>query len=566
MNDRPTLGEATSRTPLIRRRRAPSLIWVIPVIAVLVAGYLFWRTLSQQGPEVTITFLSADGLTAGQTKVRHKAVDLGTVERIELSSDMSHVIVRLRMQAEAARVLTDRANFWVVRARLTPGSISGLETIVSGSYIELDPGTPGGETKLQFTGLEAPPAVRSDEPGRTFVLNSPRLGSIATGSLVVYRDMAVGEVLGHDEVKPGEPIKVHVFVRQPYDAYVREGSYFWNDSGLQVSLGAEGFRVQVQSLQAVLAGAVAFNTPADARATPVAKTDREFALFGDEATAKASHFQLRIPLLVHFNGSVRGLASGAPVEMYGIPIGTVQSVRLAVDAAAGTVDVPVQLEIQPERFSSGPAPTEQELVTSLQRLVDKGLRAQLKSANLLTGQLLVAFDFFPGAPPAKVTIEDGKIVVPQQPGDIENITRSLSDVATRLDAMPLDQIAENINSTLKAVNTIANGPDLKGALQSLAGSMATVQDLVKRLDSGLSPALKRLPEIADQLLSASEKVNHLAGSVDSGYGDNSQFRRDLTRLLGQVNDAARSIRLLADFLDQHPEALVRGRTGSATER
>jgi paraquat-inducible protein B len=505
-------------------------------------------------------------MTAGQTKVRHKAVDLGTVERIELSSDMSHVIVRLRMQAEAARVLTDQAKFWVVRARLTPGNISGLETIVSGSYIELDPGKPGGANKREFTGLETPPAVRSDEPGRTFTLTTARLGSISTGSEVVYRDIGVGEVLGHDEVVPGAPIKVHVFIKAPYDQFVHEGSYFWNDSGFQVSIGADGFRVQVQSLQAVIAGAVAFNTSREAAKTPVATGNHEFPLFADEDTAKNSHYQLRIPLLVHFNSSVRGLAEGAPVEMYGIPIGTVRSVRLSVNPAAGEIDVPVQLEVQPERFISGPPPTRDQLVASLQKLVDKGLRAQLKSANLLTGQLLVGFDFFSQAPPAKVSIEDNQVVVPTQPGDIESITRSLSDVAAKLKAMPLDEIANNVNSTLKGINSIANGPDLRSALQSVAASMATVQDLVKRLDSGLTPALKRIPEIAEQLQNAAEKVNHLVGSADAGYGDNSQFRRDLTRLLGQVNDAARSIRVLADFLDQHPEALVRGRTGSTTER
>jgi paraquat-inducible protein B len=378
--------------------------------------------------------------------------------------------------------------------------------------------------------------------------------------------MAVGEVLGHDEVKPGEPIKVRIFVRAPYDDYVHDGSYFWNDSGLQLSLGAEGFRVQVQSLQAVIAGAVAFNTPAEARKTPVAKGDAEFQLFGDEATASASHYRLRLPFVVNFTGSVRGLATGAPVELYGIPIGTVTDVKLAVDPAQGKIDVPVHLEIQPERFISGPAPTQAQLVASLQGLVDRGLRAQLKTANLLTGQLLVALDFFPQAPPAKVTLEGNVVVLPSQPGDIEGITRSLSDVAAKLKAIPFDQIGENLNSTLKAVSGIANGPDLKGALQSLSGTMASVQELVKRVDSGLSPALKRLPEIAEQLQTAAERVNHLAGSADSGYGDNSQFKRDLTRLLGQVNDAARSIRLLADFLDQHPEALVRGRTGSTTER
>jgi len=564
MNDGPATPNIA--TPEIHTRRGLSLIWLVPIIAVVVAGFLFWRTWSQEGPTVTLTFQTADGLIAGQTKVRHKAVDLGTVERIDLSPDMSHVIIGLRMRADAARVLTDHAKFWVVRARFTPGSISGLETIVSGSYIEMDPGPPGGVARRQFTGLETPPAVRSDEPGRSFVLTTPRLGSISTGSLVVYRDVTVGEVLGYDPISPGQPIRLHIFVRAPYDDYVHEDSFFWNDSGFRINAGADGFHVQVESLQAVLAGALAFDTPREARASPVAKAGAEFPLFPDEDTGKASRYSTHIPFLVHFNGSVRGLAAGSPVELYGIPIGTVQSVELAVDAAKPSIDVPVHLIIEPQRFMSGPTPTQAELVKILQRLVDNGMRAQLKSANLLTGQLVVAFDFFPGAPAARVTMDGPAIVIPSQPGDIENITRTLSDVAAKLKALPLDEIGTNINATLKAVSGIANGPDLKNALRSLSGAMEGAQDMVKHLDAGLTPALKRLPDIAAQLQGAAERVNHLAGSADSGYGENSQFQRDLTRLLTQVNETARSVRLLADFLDENPEALVRGRTGSTTER
>jgi paraquat-inducible protein B len=550
----------------MRTRRGFSLIWVVPIIAILVAGFLFWRNITQEGPSITLTFQTADGLTAGQTKVRHKAVELGTVERIDLAPDMSHVIVSVRMRAAAARVLTDNAKFWVVRARFTPGNISGLETIVSGSYIELDPGMQGSASKRQFVGLEAPPAVRSDEPGRTFVLTTGRLGSISTGSLVVYRDITVGEVLGHDQVQPGKPITVHIFIRAPYDQYVHEGSFFWNESGFRINVGADGFQVQVESLQAVLAGALAFDTPPEARSSPIAQANYEFRLFPDEATGRASHYKTRIPFIVHFSGSVRGLAPGASVELLGMQIGNVTSVNLSVNPSLSTIDVPVHLEIQPERFMSLPAPNQQELLNSLQRLVDHGLRAQLKSANLLTGQLVVALDFFPSAPPARVSVEGNDIVLPSQPGDIENITRTLSDVAAKLKAMPLDDIANNINATLKAVSGLANGPDIKSALHSLSSAMDGAQDLVKRLDEGLTPALKRLPDIAEQLQAAATRVNHLAGSTDAGYGDNSQFKRDLTRLLSQVNDAARSIRLLADFLDQHPEALVRGRTGSTTER
>lgn len=556
-------------TPRIRRGSHFSLIWLIPLVAVIIAVYLGWRSQAESGPTITLTFLTADGLTAGQTKVRHKAVDLGTVQSISLSSDMSHVIVRVDMTRQASRVLTDRARFWVVRPRLTAGTISGLETIVSGSYIELDPGAPGGKPQRRFAGLEEPPAVRSDEPGSTFNLHAARLGSLGIGSPVFYRDVPVGEVLGYDAGAPGEPVVVHAFIRRPYDQYVHQGSYFWNASGLAIRAGARGIQVQLESIQAVLAGGVAFDTPAEAESTPTAKDGTQFPLFADAATAQASHYTERIPFLVHFTGSVSGLAVGSPVELYGIQIGEVTDIKLQFDRQNDAVDVPVHMEVQPQRIAmiGGAAPSSpSQVLGTVRELVRRGLRAQLRTANYLTGQSIVALDFFPQSTATQVQMEGNDIVLPSQPTDLENITQTLNDLSQKLRSMPLDQIAQNLNETLLAVNQLANGPDLKNALQSLAATMTATQTLVHNLDTGMTPALRRLPEISAQLQSTLERTNQLAGSVNSGYGDNSEFRRDLQRLISQVSDAARSIGLLANFLDEHPEALIRGRTGSTTER
>jgi paraquat-inducible protein B len=559
------MSEIKPAAPVIQRLRRISPVWIIPIVAALVAGFLVWRTVSREGPTITITFLSGDGLTAGQTNVKHKAVDLGTVRSIVLSPDMSHVIVRVEMQREAAPVLTDHARFWVVRPRLTPSNISGLETLVSGSYIELDPGAPGGEGRREFTGLEEPPAVRSDEPGRSFTLKSAELGSLATGSLVVYRGINVGEVLGYDQVRPGQPISVHAFIRSPYDQYVHEGSYFWNDSGFDVDVGASGISVKLQSLQAVVAGAVAFDTPAEATATPVAANNAEFPLFKDQATASAAHFRDRLPFVVHFKESVRGLSVGAPVMIYGIQIGTVTAVQLNFNPQADTVDAPVRIEMQPERFMAGMPASRATELQDLHAMVAKGLRVQLQSASLITGQQFIALDFFPDPAPGDVSVEGNDIVLPTEPaGDLSNITRSAAALMRKLESLPLDQVANSLNSTLKSVNALASGPDLKNALQSLSTTLITAQELIKRVDAGLTPAMKRLPDIAEQLQNTLDRVNKLVVSVDGGYGQNSDLRRDLDRLVTQTNDTARSIRLLADFLDQHPEALLRGRT--ATER
>ena len=564
MSDDPPTADA----PLVEREPRLSLIWIIPVVAAVIAAWLGWRTLSQEGPLITLSFTTADGIVAGQTRVKHKAVDLGTVRSIRLSEDMSHVNVEVRMRREAMPVLTDHARFWVVRPRLTPSSISGLETLVSGSYIEIDPGPPNGTEQRSFVGLEAPPAVRSGEPGHTYVLHTRRLGSLGIGSPVLFRDASVGEVLSYDVGAPGGEAVVRVFVRAPFDAYIREGSYFWNESGLSLNAGAAGLHLEVQSIQAVLAGAVAFDTPPEARSAPIAADGSDFTLYADRTAAAASRYTNSVAIVVHFHGSVRGLAAGAPVEIYGIQIGEVTDVKLHYDFATKTLDVPVRLTIQPDRISApgAPPPTHERSLEALAALARNGLRAQLRTANYLTGQLYVAFDFFPDAKPAAIREEDGAIVVPSQPSDFETLARMVDVIGRKLEAMPIERMAGNLDASLASLNEIASGKELKTTLKSAAAAMASAETLFRQMNANAGPALVRLPQISADLEASLDRANHLMAALNANYGANSPLPRDLERLVGEMNDAARAIQSLADLLDQHPEALLRGRSGPVQER
>ena len=551
----------------VQTRRTFHAVWVVPIVAALIAVFLGYRAISQRGATITLTFATAEGLTAGQTKIRHKAVDLGTVRRITLSRDMQHVIVQADMRREADRFLTGSARFWVVRPRLSGGNISGLDTLLSGGYIEMDPGQPHGPERTSFVGLEEPPAVRSDEPGRSFVLKADRVGSISPGSPVFFRDIAAGEVLGYD-VHPAERredtfINVHVFIRSPYDQFVHDGTYFWNASGVSVQLGAEGVRLQLESLQALLSGGIAFDTPPPPRDGPRSDMNAAFTLYDDRVGAASAGFRNRIPFLVYFHGSVRGLAVGAPVELYGIPIGAVTSIQLQLDPVTAQSQVAVRFQVQPERvFGPGPEPAPEPLATA-RRLVARGLRVQLRTANILTGQLLVAMDFFPDQKPVTVTEQDGALVLPSLPGGLEGITSSLGQILQTIEALPLDEMARHMNDALARVDALAGAPETAGSLRTLAATLAALHELVRQTSAGVAPALDRLPQIARQVQMALESAQRLLGSAEAGYGSNSQVRRDLERLMDQFSDAARSVRLLADFLDQHPEALLRGRTGAA---
>jgi paraquat-inducible protein B len=545
----------------VQLRRSFQWIWLIPLVAAAVAAFLGWQAIRERGPIVTITFLTADGLQAGQTKVKHKAVELGTVDSIDLSHDMSHVVVRVRMRRQANHELTDAARFWVVRPRLSIGNVSGLDTLLSGAYIELDPGVGGHTRKLEFTGLEEPPAVRSDEPGQSYKLTADRIGSLSTGSPVFFRDIPVGEVLGYDLGPKGDGVTISVFVRSPYDKFVRQATRFWNTSGVSVELGPQGVRLQLESLAAALSGGVAFDTAATGADTPASPPGATFTLYKDEATMLAADVTHRISMLAYFEGSVRGLAVGAPVELYGIQIGTVTGVQLQFDPSGTSPRVAVNFEVQPKTLADPAAPMSQQPdpVQIARRLVRKGLRVGLTTANFLTGQLVLQLVFVPNAPAADVRVENGVIVLPSQAGGLDSITVGLTDIVQKLEALPLDQIAANLNGTLQAVHDVAAGPELKQTLQSMAASMTSINDFMHRLDQGATPALKRLPQIAQSLQTALDRANRLLGSTEAGYGQNSEFNRDLQRLLDQVSDTARSVRLLANYLDQHPDALLRGR-------
>jgi paraquat-inducible protein B len=548
-----------------RHRHRFSLVWLIPIVAALIAAYLGYRTISERGPLITITFSTGAGLTAGQTTVQHKSVALGTVERVRLAADMKQVIVSVRMNAESTPRLTDHAAFWVVRPRLTAGSISGLETVISGAYIEFDPGDPGGKPQREFAGLDEPPGVRSDEPGRTFTIMARRLGSLNAGAPIFYRDMPVGEVLSHDQPGLTGPVPVHIFIRKPFDDFVRQDSHFWNVSGLSVGLGPTGVHVEVASLQAVLSGGIAFDTPGTSADQKPAPANAKFELYPDYQTAQAAGLHTHIPLVVYTTDSVSGLSRGSSVEFLGLQIGLVTEVKLELQPS-GEARVRIAFDVQPERVFPDSEIHLEQTGQLAQNLVARGLRVQIATSNYITGQRELSLAFFPDAPPATVGREGDAFVLPSQPGDFASILSSAGQFMGKLNQLPLNQIAESLNGTLKSLDSTVSSPELKQALTSLSGTLVTVQDAVRKIDNGLTPTLARLPAIAQQLQDAVGRANRVLSSVDQGYGANSDFKRDVDRLMWQVNDTARSIRLLADFLDRHPEALIRGRTGQATER
>jgi paraquat-inducible protein B len=546
-DERAAIPHATAR-----RSRRISVIWVIPLVAIAIGGWLAWDTLSKEGPTIKISFDSGEGLQAGQSQLKFKQIVFGTVKSLELAPDRTHVIVTVATTHEAKPLLTDKTVFWVVKARLFAGNVSGLETLLSGDYIGMLPAE--GKPQREFVGHEDPPILQANVPGHTFLLKAKKLGSISLGAPVFYRDLNVGEVLGWDIADMAEYVTIRAFVRAPYDSYVHDETRFWNASGISVKLGGTGIDVQMESLKALLLGGIAFETPAAEIRAAAAPENHVFPLFADRDAANNASYTRKIQVISYFPGSVKGLAPGSEVTMHGLKVGEVSDVRLEFDRAKDIIVAPVRYEIEPERIvgvGQRVFKTDQE---SVEAVLSKGLRASLASASLITGQQVVALDFVPDAPPAAVTMEGEDFVLPTtEGGGFAGLASSATDLLDKVNKMPFDQIGANLNGILKSVNEVTQGPQLKKALTDLSAMIASAQGMVQRLDT------KQLPEISAGLQKTLASANKLVLSLDTGYGDNTKFNRDLDRLLVQANDALRSIRALSDLLARHPEALVKGR-------
>jgi len=516
---------------VVQTRSGFSFVWLIPIVAALVGAWLAYQAFSQRGPTVTITFKTGEGLEAGKTKVKYRDIQVGVVDSVTLAEGLSHVVVKAELERSGERYLTENTRFWVVRARITAGQVSGIGTVFSGAYIGMDPSTEG-ERRREFTGLETAPVMTTEEPGQQFTLRSEGVSPIEIGAPVYYRSIRVGQVLAYELDESGEFVTAQVFVQAPHDERVSQNTRFWNASGLDVSLDAEGIRLDSPSFLSMLMGGVAFDTPDSLVPGGAVEEDHVFTLYRNRKATMEKSYVLKRRWLLHFKGSVQGLAPGAPVVFRGIKIGEVLDLKLQFDHEELAFRIPVLIEVEPERIEEfGVATTDTR--QRLERFVEQGLRAQLASANLLTGQLQVELDMHPDAPPAQVLFDGPYPELPTVPTPFDEITTGLARIIDRLSKVPLEEI----------------GGDLREAMQSLRATLDETRGVAKQLNEDLAPTLA----------AALKELEGAVGSANKLLSPTSPTRRELQRALTELAAAARSARLLADYLEQHPEALVRGK-------
>lgn len=516
---------------VVHTKRTFSIVWVIPLVAALIGAWLAYKAISEEGPTISITFETAEGLEAEKTKVKYKDVEVGKVEAISISEDLSHVIVTAKLVKQAESYLTENTRFWVVRARLAAGEVSGIGTIFSGAYIGVFPGKAGAQAEA-FVGLEKPPIATTDLPGRHFLLRADRLGSLDFGSPVYFRQVKVGKVVDYELDEDGQAVDVRVFIHAPHDRRVHKNTRFWNAGGLDVSVGAGGIKINTESLVTLVLGGIAFETPTDLEPGGPAEEGDIFRLYKNHTSIFEKTYTRKQYYIMYFGDSVRGLSRGAPLELRGIKIGEVKDIKLEFDAEEMAFRLPVLVEIEGERIR-GWGEITMDLQKAMNNLVNKGFRARLKTGNLLTGQLFVEMGFYPDEPPQKI-IYDGKYPeFPTIPAPLQQLATSVTRFLNKLDQLPLEQV----------------GKDLRNAILTLDETLKQTQMLVGHLDANVAPAASAALEQARKTLA---EVKNLLSS-------DSPLHHELKRALEELAAAARSIRVLADYLEQHPDAVLRGK-------
>ena len=542
MTDNPQ-SEPLAAEAVIQSKRRFSIVWIVPLVALAIGGWLAFKAISEKGPTITITFSTADGLEAGKTKIKFKDVEIGQVESIMLNEDASKVVVTAKMIKGSEPYLTDQTKFWVVRPRISGGSVSGLGTVLSGAYIGIDSSRTGSPAQA-FTGLEVPPVVTVGQPGRHFVLQADTLGSLDVGAPVYYRQIQVGQVVGYGFNQDGKAVDIKIFIEAPHHTKVTENTRFWNASGFDVSLNAQGLKVETQSMISILSGGIAFDVVKETgQGEEPAKENATFYLYADRSSTQEKKYTVRNYYVLLFDESVRGLNIGAPVELYGIKLGEVVDLKLEFDIETKKFTVPVIIATEPERISAAHSVAQKEKALKMiekdpdafiKTLVEqKNLRAQLQSANLLTGQLMVNLVFVPDAPKASLSSRNGLRVVPTIPGSFERLQEGLSKIIANLEKVKFDQISGDLQQVLKEASV----------------TLKQFGALAKKLDTETTPKMQAtIVELEKTLVELQRSI-----------GKDSPLNYNARTALEELSQAMRSIRELADTLENRPQSMIFGK-------
>lgn len=551
-NDISNIPQATT---VPHKRARFSVIWIIPIIAALVGIGIAVQRFLNEGPAITITFKVAEGIEAGKTFVKYKDVNIGQVTKVSLSEDYSHVVVTAKIAKNAKNLLVKDAKFWIMQPRISMSGVSGMGTLLSGNYIGLETGK-STEKQREFKGLDTPPIIANTEPGRQFLLKADNLGSLGFGSPLYYRRLNVGQIIGYDLAKDGKSVDIKIFVNAPYDKYVTTDTRFWQASGIDISMGANGLAIHTQSLASILAGGIAFETPPYSPSVKPAADNTVFTLFGNQDAATAQRDMKDDPFMLVFDESIRGLTVGAPLTYLGIEVGEVKKIGLHYDPVAFTFKPYALVSYYKERFSSQldnidvamrdyirdhPAKNLGNDHQGTQKLIDKGLRAQLRLGNIVTGQLYIALDYFPHTPKVKIDWNKTPPQLPVMPSGMAEFQIKIHKILNKIEKIPFDEI----------------GKDAKKAIVTLDETLKDAKKVLGRIDTEIVPEVKTTVENLKRAVAAAERA--LVNADKTLVGPDAPANQELREALQEVASAARALKVFVEYMDSHPEAFISGK-------
>ena len=513
-----------------------SPVWIFPIVTALIGAWILFYHYSHQGPEVTLITTNAEGIEGGKTTIKSRSVDVGVVMSTTLTDDLTHVEIKARLNSGMEKLLHKDSVFWVVKPQIGREGISGLGTLLSGAYIELQPGSKGPEPS-NYQLLDAPPLAPPDAKGIRVVLDSKKAGQLNPGDPVLFRGYRVGSVETSTFDPKNRSISYQLFISAPNDRLVTSNVRFWKDSGVAMDLTSAGMRVEMGSLATLFSGGVSFDVPegVDLGQPIVEKT--EFKLYDDQKSIQDSLYTQHIDYLMFFKDSVRGLQVGAPVEFRGIRLGTVAQVPYFSNrlhqALSSDYRIPVKIQIEPERLATqfGESP---DIRGHLPALIERGLRGSLKTGNLVTGALYIDLDFYPKEPAiSNVNTFDGINIIPSVSGGLAQIQQRVMETLDKFNNLPLTPMVQ------QATNTLSETQNTMRRLQTTLDNLnkITASQSAQELPADMQKTLRELNRSMQGFQPGSAAYNKMV--ADMQHLD--QVLRELQPVLKTLNEKSNAL-------------------------
>ncbi|MFU0853509.1 intermembrane transport protein PqiB [Kluyvera cryocrescens] len=513
-----------------------SPVWIFPIVTALIGAWILFYHYSHQGPEVTLITTNAEGIEGGKTTIKSRSVDVGVVVSTTLTDDLTHVEIKARLNSGMEKLLHKDSVFWVVKPQIGREGISGLGTLLSGAYIELQPGSKGPEPG-NYQLLDAPPLAPPDAKGIRVVLDSKKAGQLNPGDPVLFRGYRVGSVETSTFDPKNRSISYQLFISAPNDRLVTSNVRFWKDSGVAVDLTSAGMRVEMGSLSTLFSGGVSFDVPEGVELGQPIAEKTEFKLYDDQKSIQDSLYTQHIDYLMFFKDSVRGLQVGAPVEFRGIRLGTVAQVPYFVpglhQSLTSDYRIPVKIQIEPERLAAqfGESP---DIRGHLPALIERGLRGSLKTGNLVTGALYIDLDFYPKEPPvSNVKAFDGVAIIPSVSSGLAQIQQRVMETLDKFNNLPLTPMVE------QATNTLTESQNTMRRLQTTLDNLnkITASQSAQQLPADMQKTLRELNRSMQGFQPGSAAYNKMVADMQRL----DQVLRELQPVLKTLNEKSNAL-------------------------